>query len=308
MIDKAHIQTDKELLKLEKRLKSFYDARGREIASKAGRYFSGYYSSLSEMETLLEDGEITQDQFDEWAFSQSISQEARKGASKLARDVVDVDVEAMGIITGTLATVWVINRIQMQNETVEAAKKFGVSMEYVYHNSPEEIRKEFERLKNKRDANWRSFTAEIDQVKDLAWTDKHFQAAIQNGMRQGYGTKKMEKYIKQAMIPNYHSCVRYARTYITAVENGARLEDMKRLIEEGWIVSKEWIATHDHRVRDSHKNQNHYELDDPYDRFPNGLLFPGDRSTNDPGEFINCRCRMNIKRLEAPNEWIRSPE
>lgn len=299
MIDKAHIETEKILLQLERKIKRFYNRESREIASKAEYYFAGYYSLLYEMETLLEDGVISEDQFEEWLMSQSIDRTNRNNASKLARDVVEMDVNALEIINGALVGIWVLNRQQEQKITKDIAIKMGMTYREI---SPEELAKIYERAISATGKLSNPFKVNIDKTKDLAWTDKHFQAAIQYGIREGYGTKKMEKYIMQAMIPNYHSCVRYARTYVTAVENDGRLSEARRLVDEGWTVTKEWVATADHRTRSSHLEiwGEEREIEDT---FSNDLMFPGDRSSNKPEEFINCRCYMRINRQELPDVW-----
>lgn len=78
-----------------------------------------------------------------------------------------------------------------------------------------------------------------------------------------------------------------SRTEACCVENYAHLEayEQSDVVEE-----KEWIATLDDRVRDSHLmlDGETRPIDEP---FSNGLMFPGDPS-GDPDEIINCRCAI----------------
>ena len=60
--------------------------------------------------------------------------------------------------------------------------------------------------------------------------------------------------------------------------------------EQAGVEEKEWLATLDDRVRDSHA-----ALDGDVvglnETFNNGLAYPGD-PTGDAGEIINCRCTL----------------
>ena len=57
----------------------------------------------------------------------------------------------------------------------------------------------------------------------------------------------------------------------------------------GIDLEKMWVATVDERTRDSHIMLDG-EVVDVDSRFSNGLIGPGDQSTGDPAEYINCRC------------------
>jgi SPP1 gp7 family putative phage head morphogenesis protein len=81
--------------------------------------------------------------------------------------------------------------------------------------------------------------------------------------------------------------MRIARTETTAAANHATREAYR---QSGVVAKKEWLATLDARVRDSHARLDgeQVELDKP---FTNGLMFPGDPHGS-AEEVCNCRCSM----------------
>jgi len=83
-----------------------------------------------------------------------------------------------------------------------------------------------------------------------------------------------------------------ARTEIlTAVSIGqnAAAQDAKEVIPG---LKKAWITADDERVRDSHTQAQDQGPIDMDEEFSNGLKYPRDVSSGDPGEVINCRCTL----------------
>lgn len=93
--------------------------------------------------------------------------------------------------------------------------------------------------------------------------------------------------------------MRVARTETTKAAGYAQREAAL----EGGANEKEWISSRDDRVRGSDKGDtaNHIEMDgevqDINEPYSNGLMFPGDDSTNDLDEFMECRCVEKHRRV-----------
>lgn len=60
-------------------------------------------------------------------------------------------------------------------------------------------------------------------------------------------------------------------------------------VDSGVVTRRRWLSASDARVRDTHAALNGYETQGLEDRYPNGLLHPGDPSGS-AEESINCRC------------------
>lgn len=117
------------------------------------------------------------------------------------------------------------------------------------------------------------------------------------GVVQGEGIPKISRRIQNSLEKNLNNATRIARTETTRVMGESRLQAFEKSEEKGLKLEKVWIAASDSRTRDSHA-----ELDGeavPVDQpFSNGLMYPGDQSTGDPAETINCRCTMITRVIE----------
>lgn len=298
MADKAHVETDRRLEAIEAQLARYYAKVGKELNALQAREMRSYYAQLAIKQAEVEAGELSEDELYEWLAQQATSTQTRATAKKLTERTVEADAHAADIINGSLAGIYAINQRQTLEQAKSKGRGYNVSVSV---SSKRELEEEYESKANRRKSDYQRYKAQVDTIKDTRWTERHFTSAIQYGISRGFSNQRMEQAFKQALGKNYNSSVRIARTYATGIENLGRLEAARKLEAEGWSVEKQWLAAHDKRVRDTHKMQNdeNRPIEEP---FRNGLMYPGDRSTNDPGEFINCRCRMNINILGVPGE------
>ncbi|HXG70887.1 MAG TPA: phage minor head protein [Gemmatimonadaceae bacterium] len=83
-----------------------------------------------------------------------------------------------------------------------------------------------------------------------------------------------------------------ARTETLTALNASNYESLLQTIDGGVVridqVQREWRTSMDGRVRDSHTRMNR-ERRGLYERFSNGLMYPGDPSGS-AAQRINCRC------------------
>lgn len=311
MADPAHEETDRTIAQLERELQALYKETGKAVSAKQRRILEGYYRELQAKKAEYESGDIDRDEYKAWLRRQSSSATARKASREIASDIVRADSKAVAIINGALAGVYAANAAWAQKrlgaQARDMARKAGavdISTRLIRHDSRAELEAEYLRKAAAAKADkdrYEAYRAVLQRNKDKRWTQGRITAAVTYGMKQGWSNQKMEAALESAMGENYRSCVRYARTYCTGIENLGRLAEALAYEAQGWKVEKEWLSAHDHRTRDSHRNQDQ-ETRGTLERFSDGLMYPGDRSTNDPGEFINCRCRMNVNLLEAPWE------
>jgi HK97 family phage portal protein len=120
---------------------------------------------------------------------------------------------------------------------------------------------------------------------------------LKEGVEQGEGTSQLADRLKERFTDlETWRAETIARTEVVSGHSQASFFVAK---ESGVVASKEWLATHDDRVRDTHKrlNGDRVGMDS---RFSNGLLFPGD-PTGPPSQVINCRCILlfGSEKLEA---------
>ena len=117
---------------------------------------------------------------------------------------------------------------------------------------------------------------------------KEVQQILSTSETEGLGNKEVARRLRKKFqqLKGYQAR-RIARTEINAVNNEYAYQ---QLVLDDTVDYKQWIATHDHRTRESHQELDG-EITRVADPFSNGLLFPGDHS-GAPKEFINCRCTV----------------
>jgi hypothetical protein len=111
---------------------------------------------------------------------------------------------------------------------------------------------------------------------------------LSKGIEEGWGVDEMVRQIRD--IPEIRGRAKMiVRTETTRAANYGTFLGADKFDFE---VEKEWIAARDKRTRRSHSHLGvDGQIRDVYERFSNGLMFPGDL-TGAAKEVINCRCNM----------------
>lgn len=110
---------------------------------------------------------------------------------------------------------------------------------------------------------------------------------IEKGIADGLGSRDIYASLKPYFDEGETwKAMRIARTEVGSAAGEAQRE---AAAQSGYVSKKQFIATMDDRVRDSHAEMNNEirNFDEPYS---NGQMYPGDTSTGNPADFINCRC------------------
>lgn len=118
---------------------------------------------------------------------------------------------------------------------------------------------------------------------------------------------------------------RIARTETLSVYSEAQAKFTDEIWDEAEMgpLYKQWYSNRDKRVRDDHKKMNNRIVPngDPF-VMPNGdaMMYPGDRSSAKPENYVNCRCsyaaipeelvpeRQRTKPINSPNEKPTTPK
>lgn len=120
---------------------------------------------------------------------------------------------------------------------------------------------------------------------------QNIRRALTQGIVRGQGVRDISKGIQEALQSNANNALRIARTETTGVMGRSRLDGFNMAQKKGVKLQKQWLAAKDSRTREDHLEIDGeiVDIDKP---FSNGLMYPGDQSTGDPAQTINCRCTM----------------
>lgn len=283
MTDEAHKWTDDEIARIERELKLQYSEAMAEMMDKQERWLKEYEAEKARFDKDLKAGRINKKQYD--AFMRESAIQRKWFASmvdSLADGAVAADVRAMDTVNDAMPRVYAEN---YNYETYMMENGIGINTSFNLMDE-DTVRR---LVRDNPDLLPRKT---VDAQKDYVWNKRKFNSAILQSLIQGESIPEMADRLENVMGMNYNAAVRNARTAATAAENAGRLEAMRRMRSLGVDVNKKWLATDDHRTRDTHRAENHH-VQDVEERFViTGLMYPGDPSTNDPAEVMNCRCTL----------------
>lgn len=260
MQDKAHNETDKIIAQLEKQIQQEYQ--------------KAYTQIRKEMADVFAKMQLTGDFKERFELSMKYDR-LTKLSERCSEIIRNASVNATRIINKTEPNVYALNYNELANELNIPVLPKSVIKKVV----EEEI-------------NPYTKIAEM-KLKNIDSIIGNFETAILDGFKNGEGTTKIARRIKNLLEINTRDAQRIARTESTRIENQAR-NDVGRVGKEkyGLNIWKRWVATKDERTRDDHLEMDGVEV--PFDEpfiMPDGseLMFPG-ASGGEPSQVINCRC------------------
>lgn len=291
-MDKAHKQTDKQLEKIERRLTKIYEDANLELSASWNDYMSKVEKKSAELLKAID--EATDDERKSKAkkeyqrFLRSSTLRDRRYAQMVEETAVqlyNVNETAVAYINGQLPETYALN-LNWQNQQIGSQVQ-GYSYTLVDKATVKHLA-----TTNKSLLPFKK----LNKAKDVKWNTKKINSEVLQGVLQGESVPKIAKRLQKVQDMNTNASIRTARTMITSAENKGRLDSYKRAQENGVILKKKWISTHDKRTRDWHAELDG-QLADVDELFENSIGFimcPGDPSA-DGANVYNCRCTMGAK-------------
>lgn len=292
-MDEGHVETDKLLSEMERRVTQEYAQAAREMQIKLDEYLKAFERKDAEKLKLVSEGLMSQAEYQQWRVGQiMIGQRWTEMRDTLAADLHNTNMIARSVVTGYMPDVYALNH---NYGTFEVEKGSLVDTSYTLYDrqTAERLMREGDVLKTEIS---KSTEAKLQEEfrrtgKDLHWQEGQIQSVTFQAIVQGESIPNMSKRIARTMGEvNRASTVRYARTATTAAENAGRVDSYIRAESMGIKMSQMWLATHDGRTRHSHRMMDG-EVREVGEEFSNGCEYPGD--PNGPDEEIwNCRCSL----------------
>ena len=290
--DAAHLQTDKELAKLEKRIAKIYKEAADDLQKTIDDYFAKFVKRDAKQKARLEAGEITEQEYKQWRLAQ-IGRGKRFEAmrDKLAERMTKANEVAISYANDDMAKIYAMNHAYTIESVKEQAGEMLSGIDFTMLDEQTVKRLVVER------PDLMPYYPKAKAVKrgiDLIYGKKQITATVTSGILQGSSINKMAKDLMNRVTDmNKTSAVRAARTAVTEAENAGRQAAADELEKKGVIIGKRWIATHDSRTRDEHLEADGQivENNKPFVVGGEELMFPGDNSLGASGwNLYNCRC------------------
>ena len=292
MPDAGHLETEALLRALEKRIAAEYRKANREIVRKVNAYMSEFKRKDKEWTKKLENGDITEAEYQAWRTGQvMIGKRWEEMRKTLAQDYSNVNDIARQMTNNTMPEVYALNH---NYATFEAEKGGKVDTSYTLYDRPTVerlIRDDPKLLPDPRPGS--ELAKKLAKNKELRWEEQHVQSAVLQSILQGESLEQTAKRFSQLTEMNYHQSVRYARTATTGAQNAGRIDGYKRAEKLGIDMKQVWLATLDGRTRHEHRVLDGQKVDvgKPFKVAGYELKYPGDPAA--PAHLLyNCRCTV----------------
>ena len=278
-------KVERKVSRLEARVVSqiestFSDAE-KDLQELADAYKQAWETQERRMQVLLNWGQITEAQYEQFLFDTIYKSEEYQRLAALAKQYVsNAGIAAADFVNDNLP--WFFS--QEANYTaylIEGTTKGIVSFALLDEQAVRRLALRRPRLLPELHHN---------SAKSDKWVEQRLRQELVAGIVRGEDVDKIaDRFSHVTHMPKAAS-VTNARTAITGARNGGRQETLDRAEVAGLLVEKQWQATLDYRTRDSHQHLDGERVNVD-SRFSNGLMFPGD-AYGPPEELYNCRCAL----------------
>ena len=303
--DAAHLQTDKELAKLEKRIAKIYKEAADDLQSTIDDYFAKFAKRDAKQKARLESGEITEQEYKQWRLAQMGRGERFKALqSRVAERYTEANETAVRYVNDATPGIYSLNRNYSAYTIEKVAGNVGFDLW-----DEQTVRRLI--VENPEVMPYYPPEKALKRGIDLAYGKKQISASVTSSILQGKSIPRIAKDLQTRMPEmNKSSAIRTARTAVTGAQNAGRMDSYVAAEKMGIKVRKEWLATIDGRTRHSHAMLDGKVVDKDK-KFENGCMFPGDPN-GAPEETYNCRCTMvaSVDGVDTSNAQrrVRNPE
>ena len=288
MADNAHLETDKRLAAMEKRLTAIYIDSVGDMTANWHKYLIESGEKIKELQSKYDEAKASGDQKAIRKAGKKLQKAKRERTlrddhykrltERFAEDVANVNKTALAYINGEIPEIYALN----YNAAESGVKAFkGYSFELVNPDTVRELATADKIMLPYK---------ELDEAVDVALNVRAVNNQVLKGILAGSPMDAIAESLVKVVGMNRNAAITNARTMVTGAENLGRVDSHKRLESDGVILEEEWVATKDARTRHSHVMMNG-EKKKVGELFSNGLEFPGD-SRGRPEEVYNCRCTL----------------
>lgn len=297
MRDEAHVWTDEQIEKLERRIRRIYEDAARELEETVYAYFERLKARDAKQRAMLEEGKITEEEYKLWRIAQiGRGKRFAELRDKMAERYTAANKTAVAYINDQTPSIYSLNRNYMAYTIEQVHGNVGFTLfgestvRRLIVDQPDLMPNYPQNLAVRRGI-------------DLDWGKKQITASITSSILQGKNLKRMADDLQRRIqTMNRNSAIRTARTACTTAQNAGRQDSFEAAAQMGIRVRKRWIATKDNRTRHDHgaADGQIVDYDKPFIVGGYSMMYPGDGEHGAPGRLIyNCRCTMRTVEKEG---------
>lgn len=309
--DEGELLTERELAKLEKRIRQEYGAAQKELADTITQYFADFAARDEQMKKLIgteQNGKTwTEADYRQWRLAQIGRGERFQALQRrIAERYTNARETAERYVNDATPGIYSLNRNYAAYTIEQVAGDVGFDFwdEQTVRRLLVEQPELMPHYPEKR---------AIKRGIDMTYGQRQIAASVTSGILQGKSLKAMADDL-QERIPEMsrNSALRAARTAVTGAQNAGRTDSYAAAEKMGVKTKRKWVATLDNRTRHEHGELDGkvVAVDEPFEVGGYSLMFPGDPS-GPPHLIYNCRCRIKavVERHEQGGQRrARDPE
>ena len=298
--DAAHLQTDKELAKLEKRIAKIYKEAADDLQKTIDDYFAKFVKRDAKQKARLEAGEITEQEYKQWRLAQMGRGERFKALqSRVAERYTKANETAVRYVNDATPGIYSLNRNYSAYTIEKVAGNVGFDL------WDEQTVKRLI-VENPEVMPYYPHEKALKRGIDLAYGKKQISASVTSSILQGKSIPRIAKDLQTRMSDmNKSSAVRTARTAVTGAQNAGRMDSYVAAEKMGIKLKREWVAVIDKRTRHAHAmlDGQKAEMGKPFKVDGEEIMFPGDTSA--PG-YLVYNCFVGETQIASDSKIVRS--
>lgn len=294
-MDQAHLETDKIIEKIAKRLNREYKTANKDMEKKLEKYLKAFDRKDKAKRELLKQGLISQQEYKDWRIGQiMIGKRWEEMLDTLAQDYHNTNEIARQIAKDNAYDVYALNH---DYGTFQVEKESLVDTSYTLYDRGTVSRLAKADQKMLPDPSERTLKR-IRDAKEKRWSKQKLNSAIMQGILQGEPLAKVAKRLQSVTNMEKAQAMRNARTMMTNAQSAGRYDAYRRAKGMGIDFKVVWIATLDNRTRHEHRllDGQMQDVDTPFEVDGQKIMYPADLGGSGykvPPELIyNCRCTI----------------
>ena len=281
-MDYGERYADKKISAVNRELRHTYRTAQAELKKKLADFEKRFAEENRRKKQQLADGEISKQDYQNWLTGRVfVRNQWQSNLRQVCMVMQDCNKQAMNIVKTSRFDVFAEN---YNYNAWKAEREIAVSFNLYSAEAVARLMLGDPQLL----PEWN-----IDEEKDYKWNYKKVNNIVRQGIIQGEGVPEItERLCRDLATGNEAKMRMFARTAINSAQNAGRQKQMEDAANMGIEVSKRWMATHDSRTRDAHRDLDGDEVpyDKPFKSQLGEIMFPGD-PTAEPANVYNCRCR-----------------
>ena len=289
--DPAHIQTDRKITEIERRITVEYKQAEREITKKLNDHLAKYQTKDKIWQQWVHDKKRTQEEYEKWRVGQlAVGDRWEEMRKTIAQDLMNTDKIAKSIAYGYMPEVYALNH---DYGTYQIEHGSGIDTSYTLY-SREAAERIFRDNPQMLPAPGKKVSDDIARGLAERWNNNHIQSVMMQAILQGNSIPDIATRLANTVgDTNRKAAIRNARTMATAAQNAGRIDSYKRANAMGIKTRKQWMATLDSRTRHEHRilDGQREEVDEPFVNRYGRIRYPGDPAAA-PANVYNCRCTL----------------